>query len=368
MAAKAIGAARAACLDPASGLTLLAAMRNISFAGASGDVAWPSTKNDRIALASSTAALTAADLLQSAVTSFQLENFVDFQFKKVGSIVQNRLYLVASAALVFPGPTAHIPRQYRIAVHYASSLQSSAFVVAAVRSALRYALNVTASAAVDSLVLAPFCIIDGDAAGESAALQYMLAARPPMAIIGPSRSAKAIQVFATQTSVKRAVQILSYGDGYSTASPAAYPYFARFSFGVENGVRFVMSAFQHYAQNRIGVIWCDDRALTLDQQDSMQSWQAFQVVNALASEYGVHLASTDQVPITPQTYDFTAILNKYISMGLTTCLLILPQASAYQVQDECVEKKCDCLTVCVCLVIVPFMYIIVFCFVAKQFS
>jgi hypothetical protein len=323
MAATAVAAARAACLDPTNPAVMIGAMRNTSFAGASGDISWDYSINDRLELAANSAAITPAPF-------FELNNFVDFGLRKVGSIINNRLFLMSNAAVVFPGPSTRAPRQYRIAVHYSSSLASTAYIVGAVRSSLRYVLNVS-DTSLDSLVLAPFHIIDGDIpTNTTAALPYAFVARPPMVMIGPAVGSTAASIFALQTTLQTSVPMISYGTAYEVSNTTQYPNFVRLSFGMENGVQFVLSSMQFYAQNRIGVIWCDDRDYSMDQKDSIFSWEAFQNINRYSQDYGTHLASTDQVPWNPQLSHFTKILTKYVAMSLTTVLLILPQSSSYQ--------------------------------------
>ncbi len=79
--ALAIGAVRAACDAPTNAVALMAAMRNVSFAGASGRVAWSRTVNDRVAPpASAPSPLMPED---DSPPSVLVTNAVDMNFREV---------------------------------------------------------------------------------------------------------------------------------------------------------------------------------------------------------------------------------------------------------------------------------------------
>jgi hypothetical protein len=74
--AKAIGSARASCLDPQNPDVLLSSARSVSFFGASGDVAFSSSSNDRVAASS----------LGSPSPIFEIHNVIEMNIRHVRHI------------------------------------------------------------------------------------------------------------------------------------------------------------------------------------------------------------------------------------------------------------------------------------------
>jgi hypothetical protein len=208
-------------------------------------------------------------------------------------------------------------------------------VVPAVFAALDLAYNVSFNPDLvmpvsDALAIPPACILDADSPTYNAAITFLLTARPIMAIIGPANDSSAMAMSALQQRFHISVPLITYSGGLALRDRSLYPYYLSAAFSMESGVRFVLSAMKFYGQNRIAVVYCDDRSFPAALSDSLPSYEAYVSFVEQSVQFSIYPHSISSVPWNPTIADFSKIIQQWQAQNVSTALLLLPRISNYQ--------------------------------------
>lgn len=324
LTAAAVAAARAQCADPANATAFAVFARGVSFAGATGDVAFSPLTNDRVAAAA----------LSSSRPNFQLFNAAGSRWIWAGNFFAHRLHLPSTSDLVFPGSVAHATRQYRVAVLYSSSsvpdsANAQQAALAAISTAFKASISplLTASAT-DALTLLPAFVVDCDSPHASTALSFILTARTPVAFIGTPTDACTAAVMQLQKQLVVTVPLIAYNDGFNQRSHTALPHFLPIEPALENNVRFLAHVLRFFGQQRVAVAYADDRQ-SASASDALASYNALAAMQNAAPLFGISIVHAQRMTVAPTAADFAPLLAQARADSLSTIILLLPRTSNY---------------------------------------